>query len=360
MSPSLLQKSYQKKLKRERGEYRRCHGTSRDFFVLINRLSHFENDHISVNSKTAFFPGERIQPLQSSCELMFRFDCTIPIPLAKRLLSTILQHPLWTLAKVFCIRGSNLGNVKTFKPVPSKAYKKATPEFKQMDVWKSLLINKAARRCGMLGAIPRTYQEVYVCMNYHNIPLLPERDFLTSMSYMLFQENNPVRYRGTATAMISWVGFSSWRSKHTGQTKDLSVSPQIVHMDVPPPPSPVKACFSPLLEPPDPELVEAYAPSSTPDVDVMFGVSLLEKIQHISLFSAAMVKVRVYRVKYVHRESALLAEGFTVSQLVFQPECPNTAARDKPLGPTNPLVPEAQDFLSRVIEAALPMAAQSS
>ena len=84
----------------------------------------------------------------------------------------------------------------------------------------------------------------------------------------------------------------------------------------------------------------------------MFGLSLLGKIWHISLFSAPMAKVRVYRVKYVNHESALLAEGFTVSRLVFHPECPETTARDNLLGPVNPLVSEAQDFLSRVIEAA--------
>ena len=189
-------------------------------------------------------------------------------------------------------------------------------------------------------------------MNYHNIPLLPQRDSLTSMSYMLFQENNLVTYRGTTGAMISWGGYSPWRSKHPGHKMDLSASPRNVHKDAPPPPSPVKACFNPLPEPPDPELVEVHAPSSTPDVDVMFGVSLLGKIQHISLFSAPMAKVRVYRVKYVHHESALLAEGFTVSQLVFHPECPDTAARDNLLTPANPLVSEAQGFLSRVIEAA--------
>ena len=138
-------------------------------------------------------------------------------------------------------------------------------------------------------------------MNYHNIPLLPQRDSLTSMSYMLFQENNLVTYRGTTEAIISWGGFSSWRSKHPGQRMDLSLSPQSVHMDVAPPHSRLKACFNPLPEPPDPELVELHAPSSTPDVDVMFGVSLLGKIRHISLFSAAMAKVRVYRVKYVHK-----------------------------------------------------------
>ena len=37
---------------------------------------------------------------------------------------------------------------------------------------------------------------------------------------------------------------------------------------------------------------------------------------------------------------------------MFHPECPDTAARDKLLGPTNPLASEAQDFLSRVIERA--------
>ena len=83
----------------------------------------------------------------------------------------------------------------------------------------------------------------------------------------------------------------------------------------------------------------------------MFGVSLLGKIRHISLFSAPMGKVRVYHVKYVHHESVLLAEAFTVSQIIFHPECPDTAARNNLLGPANPLVSEAQDFLSRVIEA---------
>ena len=159
-------KELSKKSKQEREEYRWRRGNARDFFVLVNRLFHFENDHISVNSKKAFFPKEHIQPLQSSSEHMFRFDYTIPAPLAEKLLSTILQHPLWTLGKVFCIRGSNLGKDKTFKVVPSKAYKQATPDFKQIDVWKSLLTSEAARRCGILGAIPRTQHEKYVCMNY--------------------------------------------------------------------------------------------------------------------------------------------------------------------------------------------------
>ena len=345
-------KELSQKSKRERGECRRRWGKAWEFFVLVNRLFHFENDHISVNSQNAYFPEERIQPLELSSEHMFRFHYTIPTPLAEKLLSTILQHPLWTLGKVFCIRSSDLGKDKTFKVVPSKPYKQATPDFRQIDVWKSLLSSEAARRCGILGAFPRTHHEFYVCMNYHNILLLPQRDSLTSMSYMLFQENNLVTYRGTTGAMISWGGYSSWRSRHPGHKMDLSASPRNVHKDVPPPPSPVKSCFNPLTELPDPELVEVHAPSSTPDVDVMFGVSLLGKIGPISLFSTPMAKVRVYRVKYVHHESALLAEGFTVSQLVFHPECPDTAARVKLFGPANPLVSEAQDFLSRVIEAA--------
>ena len=85
-------------------------------------------------------------------------------------------------------------------------------------------------------------------MNYHNIPLFPQRDSLTSMSYMLFKENNLVTYRGTTGAMITWGGFSSWRSKQPGQGMDLSVSPESVHMDVPPPPSPVKACVPILFD----------------------------------------------------------------------------------------------------------------
>ena len=218
-----------RKSKRERGEYRRLRGNARNLFVLVNRLFHFENDHISVNSQNAFVPEERIQPLQSSSEHMFRFDYTIPPPLAEKLLSTILQHPLWTLGKVFCTSGSDLGKDKTFKVVPSKAYQQATPDFKQIDVWKSLLTSKAARRCGILGAIPRTHHEFYLCMKYHNIPLLPQRDSLTSMSYRLFQEKNLVTYRGTTGAMISWGGYSSRRSKHPGHKMDLSASPRNPH-----------------------------------------------------------------------------------------------------------------------------------
>ena len=150
---------------------------------------------------------------------MFRFDYTIPTPLAEKLLSTILQHPLWTLGKVFCIRGSDLGKDKTFKVIPSKAYKQARPDFKQIDVWKSLLTSEAARQCGILGAIPRTQHQFYVCMNYHNVSLLPQRDSLTSMSYMLFQENNRVTYRGTAGAMISLWEDTPLGTPNTRDTK---------------------------------------------------------------------------------------------------------------------------------------------
>ena len=94
-------KKVSKKSNRQRGEYRRRRGNARDFFVLINCLFHFEKDQVSVNSKNAFFPEERIQALQSSSEQMFRFDDSIRTPLAEKLLSIILQHPLWTHGKVF-------------------------------------------------------------------------------------------------------------------------------------------------------------------------------------------------------------------------------------------------------------------
>ena len=245
-------KELSKKSKRERGEYRRRRGNARDFFVLVNRLFHFENDHISVNPKNAFFPEERIQPLQSSSEHMFRFDYTIPTPLAEKLLSTILQHPLWTLGKVFCIRGSDLGMDKTFKVVPSKAYKQATPDFKQIDVWKSLLTSEAARQCGILGAIPRTQHEFYVCMNYHNTPLLPQRDSLTSMSYMLFQEKKPGHVSGHHGShdLFGKILLLALQTPGT-QSGPLRLSPKNTQR-CSPPPSAVKACFNPLPEPPDP------------------------------------------------------------------------------------------------------------
>ena len=69
---------------------------------------------------------------------MFCFDYTIPTPLGEKRLSKILQQALWTVGKAFCIGGSDLGEDRTFKIVPFKAYKKATPDFKQIDVWKSL------------------------------------------------------------------------------------------------------------------------------------------------------------------------------------------------------------------------------
>ena len=118
--------------------------------------------------------------------------------------------------------------------------------------------------------------------------------------------------------------------------------------------------LNPLPEPPDPELVEIHAPSSTPDVDVMFGVSLLGKIRHISLFSAPMAKVRVYRVKYAHYESVLLAEGFTVSQLVFHPECPDKAARDNLLAPANPLFRKPRTSYHESSRRRLPTAARNN
>ena len=73
-------KELPKKSKRERGEYRQRRGNARGFFVLVNRLFHFENDHISVNSNNAFFPEERIQPLQSSSEHMFRLTTPFQPP----------------------------------------------------------------------------------------------------------------------------------------------------------------------------------------------------------------------------------------------------------------------------------------
>ena len=53
---------------------------------------------------------------------------------------------------------------------------------------------------------------------------MPNKDSLTTMPFMLFQENNLVTYRGTTGAMISWGGYASWRAKHPGQKIDLSIT----------------------------------------------------------------------------------------------------------------------------------------
>ena len=48
-------KELSKNSKRERGEYRRQRGNARDFFVLVNCLFHFKNDHISATPKMLSF-----------------------------------------------------------------------------------------------------------------------------------------------------------------------------------------------------------------------------------------------------------------------------------------------------------------
>ena len=114
---------------RERGEYRRRRSNARDFLVPINPLFHFDDDKISVRTDNAKYPEERIQPLTPCSERMFRFDYTMPGPLAKQLLGRVMNHPLWTMGKVFAINGADLAREITFKITPSKAFKRASPAF---------------------------------------------------------------------------------------------------------------------------------------------------------------------------------------------------------------------------------------
>ena len=99
-------------------------------------------------------------------------------------------------------------------------------------------------------------------------------------------------------------------------------------------------------------LVEVHSPANNPDVDVMFAMALVGKIKHISLYSSKIARVRVYHVTYATRESAILATRFHVGQIFFHPEVLDSLKRDSKLGPSNPLVNEHYDFVSRVLAAA--------
>ena len=105
-----------------------------------------------------------------------------------------MNHPLLTMGKVFAMNGANLAREAKLKNTPSKAFKRASPDFEPVDMWRAILTSEA---CGVLGAIPRTYNGFFVCMNYNHMPLMPNKNSLTTMSFMLFKENNLVTYGGT-------------------------------------------------------------------------------------------------------------------------------------------------------------------
>ena len=100
-----------------------------------------------------------------------------------------LSNRLWAEAQIRTIKSTlNMSTQLSSRtwPIRSVQVQLGSVAHPKSDVWKSLLTSEAARRCGSLGAILRTQHEFYVCMHYHNTPLLPQRDSLTSMSYMLF------------------------------------------------------------------------------------------------------------------------------------------------------------------------------
>ena len=337
---------------RASSEHRRRRGNAGDFFVLINRLFYFDDHKISVRIDNTKYPEERIQPLTPSSETMFRFDYTIPTPLAKEVLGRVMNHPLWTMEKGCAINGADPAQEITFKITPSKAFKGASPDFQPVDAWRAILTSQAARQCGVLGAIPRTYNEFYVCMNYNHMPVMPNKDSLTTMSFMLFQENKSVTYRGTTSAMISWDSYASWRAKHPGQKIDLSITRPAPEAPGSPNTRAPTPQYVPTPNPENPMLLEVHSPANTLDVDVMFAMALLSKIKHLTLYSPKIARVRVSHVTYATRESAILATGFHVGQIFFHPEIPDSLKRDSMLGPSNPLVNERYHFVSGILAAA--------
>ena len=290
--------------------------------MLTNRLFHFDDDEITVRTHNAKYPKEHIQPLTPSSGRMFRFDYTISTPLAKELLGRLMRHLLWTMGNVFAINSADLAREITFKIRSSKFFKRGSPDFQPVDVWRAILTREAVRRCCVLGASSRTYNKFHVCMNYNHMPAMPNKDSLTTMFFMLFQENNLVPYRGTTGAMISWGSYASRRAKHPGQQNDTSITRTAPES----PASPNTRTPTPqYIPPPNPEtpmLVEVHSAANTPDVDVMFAIALLGKIKHITLYSSKIARVQVYHVTYATRETAIPATGFHVGQMALHRKSP--------------------------------------
>ena len=56
----------------------------------------------------------------------------------------------------------------------------------------------------------------------------------------------------------------------------------------------------------------------------MFAMALLGKIKHVTPYSSKIAHVCFYHVTYLTRESAILATGFHVGQVVFHQEVPDS------------------------------------
>ena len=182
------------------------------------------------------------------------------------------------------------------------------PDFQPVDVWRAILTSEAARRCGVLGASPRTYNELNVCINYNHMPVMPNKDSLTTKFFMLFQENDLVTYRDTTGAMISWKSYASCRAKHPGQKIDLTVTSHVPEAPASPSTHTLTPQYVLTLNQVNPMLVEVHSPAKNLHVDVMFAMALLDKIKHITLYSSKIVRVQVYHVTYATRESAIPAQ----------------------------------------------------
>ena len=141
-------------------------------------------------------------------------------------------------------------------------------------MWRAILTSEAARRCGVLGAIPGNYKEFYVCMNYNLMPVMPNKESLTTMSFKLFQENNLLTYRGTPGAMIFWGGYASWRAKHSGHRIDLSITRHAPEALASPNSRTPTPQYVPAPNPENPTVVEVHSPANSTDVDVMFAMGL--------------------------------------------------------------------------------------
>ena len=121
-------------------------------------------------------------------------------------------------------------------------------------VWRAIVTSEAAHQYCVFGAIPRTYSEFNVCMNYSHIPVMLNEDSLTMM----------VTCWGTMGAIISWGGYALWRAKHLGQNVDLSITRQALGAPASPTTHTPTPQYLPTLKPVNPMLVEVHCPANNP------------------------------------------------------------------------------------------------
>ena len=146
------------KMSREWGEYPCWRGNARDRFVLIKRPFHFDKDKISVRTDNAKYPEEHIKQLIQSSERMFCFDFRVPTP-HQRIVREGHELPLVDHGKSFCYQRYRPRARAHIEDYAIQGFQTCFAQLQSVHVWRVILTSEAACRCGVLRAMPRTYNE---------------------------------------------------------------------------------------------------------------------------------------------------------------------------------------------------------